>query len=357
MRPTTRLALVLTLLASSSLLAKDRKPYTPWTEPGTGIEWRGDQRHPSRLANLDGETEEVFRVHEFRWNFEESAEAWTAEFGDAWIDTTKVTGVSLIWYPFAPKVLAGHTSLLFHTEPGAIQRLVDGQLQPSDSKGVVISLEAHMKKGEKYGFKDGIAGNFGVVYSVSTWENYIQRCIEVYQGAIHRWQLDITTHESQVYAAAALEHALSDHTGETYWLTRNSCSTSVMDMLIKGIRRFQKVTGTKHREETAQGLQQANDAVAEAGLGDVEADFVPEDSNKLKDAARFLWRHTKKAARLGHLRDLFGLTEEHIQRRFLGGLLVNPYMSFPAKLALVLEHRGLVRDHDHPDEVLEYQEK
>lgn len=357
MRRALPVVLALSFLASPGF-AKDRKPYTPWTEPGTGIEWRGDQRPPTRLENVSRRDRDfVFQVRDFRWDFVEGPDSWTADFGDARVDTSQVTGISLVWYPFFPERIAGHTSLLLHTRPGAIHRIVDEELVPTDSQGVVISLEARMKKGEKYGFKDGVTGKFGVVYSVSTWENYIERCIDVYQGAIHRWQLSIDEAEAREYAYAAMAHALLDHNDETYWLTRNSCSTSVMDMLIKGIRRYQEVSGTKAREEVARGLQEANDATAEAGLGEVEADEAEaqEEPGRLRRAGQWVWKHTKKAARLGHARDLLGLTEEHIQRRFLGGLLVNPYMSFPAKLALVLEHRGLIEDHENPDEILEYQ--
>jgi hypothetical protein len=347
------------LLAAGVSLAKkaDKKPYTPWTEPATGIEWRGDQRHPARLDQIAGENERIVRVDSFRWSFTEQEKSWDVDFGQAWLDTSGVTDISLIWYPFFPKRIAGHTSLLLHTKPGALKRIQGGKLVPSQATGVVFSLEARMRKGQKYGFKDGVTGKFGVVYSISTWENYIQRCIDVKHGAIHRWKLSISPEETQEYAAAIMDHTLLDHSQETYWLTRNSCSTAVVDMLIKGIKRFQQVSQTRFRQEALLGLQRANDLVFHAGLGEDEAVPVQEEGGRLRRIGRWVWKHTKKAVRLEHVKDFLGLSKDKIKRRFLGGLLVNPYMSFPAKIALVLEHRGLIVDHKKPNEIIEYKKR
>jgi hypothetical protein len=149
MTRTLALLIPLLLLTTGPVQAKKKKStkklYTPWVEPQTGIEWRGDQRHPRRLPSIASE-EEIFRVDDFRWSFQETAKSWNVDFGQAQVDTSKVTGISLIWYPFFPKRLAGHTSLLFHLAPGGISRIQDGQLTPSDATGIVISLEGRGRR-------------------------------------------------------------------------------------------------------------------------------------------------------------------------------------------------------------------
>jgi hypothetical protein len=115
-----------------------------------------------------------------------------------------------------------------------------------------------------------------------------------------------------------LEYALKNHRSETYWLTRNSCATAVIDMLIAGIRLHQERFGTKDREDSALALIEANQSLA--GMWDEEKS----DS---------------------------GVKKFFLKRKFLAGLLVNPFMSFPAKLPTVLQHRGFLKSASTPDEI------
>lgn len=357
------------LLAGPARAEFRPRPYVPWTDPTTGIVWRGDLRHPRSLPALPGDAPSWVRLREFRWGFRQEEAGWRAEFGRARIDLRAVTGVSLLLYPFAPRWIAGHTALLFHLEPGGLVRrgLVRGERStpgiPSESsppawpdspEGFVISLEAHLRKGQVYGFRGGATGAYGVVYSLSTWANYRQRCLEVMGGELKRWQLRLSPEESGVLARASLEIALADHSRETYWLTRNSCATAVMDMLIAGIRRIHAPRDPKRGERIVADLLAANQAVREAGLteGSPVPEEAPPERGPLTRVGRWIGHHARKAARLGHLRDFLGLSEEAMRRRFLGGLLVNPMMSFPAKLPLVLANRGLIADHREPEEFL-----
>lgn len=345
-------------LAAGALAGK-KLPYIPWVDPaeplveGEPVVWRGDQRHASRLPRRPGEATHLYRIQDFRWNYTletqgEFADHWRPHFGEAVVDTSRIRRISLLWYPFAPEIVAGHTSLLVEFEPGAITpgdaALGRAALGPPPT-GIVVSLEARMKQGEKYGFKDGALGRFGVVYSVSTWRNYVQRCIEVYQGALWRWPLALTAAEAPVYGRAILDHGLAPHRDETYWLTHNSCSTAVMDMIIEGLRSQQAVRADQARAADLQALVEANEATKGVDVGEL-----------FEAVALWTAEQARRTITLERTRRLLGIHRENIKRT--GGpmdLLFNPLMCFPAKLPGVLHRRRLIRS-EEPEEILEYHE-
>lgn len=364
-------ALVATLAGPA--VAADKMPYIPWTDPaeplvdGQPVVRRGDQRHPSRAPAERGDGPGTYRVRDFRWNMVHETEGrwrdhWRPVFGGAVLDTSRVTGVSLLLYPFAPKWVAGHTALWFRTAPGGVVPGAD--LSGSEELGAaptgfVISLEAWMKQGEKYGFKDGILGNFPVVYSMSTMENYVQRCIDVYQGVLKVWHLDLTAEEARSYARASLDITLANHRGETYWLTRNSCSTAVMDMLIAGLKEHKRWLRVTRREEVSAArdaqlaaLEESNRATREISDAQLNAALESWDGGLMDAAGEFVWDRVT----FTWTRKLLGIHRESVRRESPLGIFVNPLMSFPAMVPGVLARRGFLDDPNSPDQIYEYLE-
>jgi hypothetical protein len=357
--PSLHRALALALVLATGVAAGTKDyvprvdPHEPVPESGVPIVWRGDTMHPRPLAGAPDEGPWVFHVDDFRWTFlspTPERPAWEPVFVPARIDLSRVRKLSMIWSPFFPDVVAGHTALLIEFEDEhAVRRLgeaADRTDVPAVATGVVLSVEARMKQGEKYGFSDGLRGKFPLVYSLSTYANYKQRCLDVYQGELHRWDLELDEVEAKAVAQAALKATLRDHRGETYWLTRRSCSTEFMDILITGLERAEDLTKALRRGDDVAGLRQSLSETRRADLDAAEAEG--------KSILGHLWSAGGAVLHAVNPARWFGFTRDRVRRTTPLGIFVNPAMSLPAQLPGVLARRGLL-DSSDPDEVMKYE--
>lgn len=343
--------LCLALVMGSSLFADEI--YAPFTEDG--VEWRGDQKHPQRIEGFPDQGPWVYGIKNFRWIFHRpypGTTQWRAEFSEVRIDTSKVTGISVLWSPFFPRVLAGHVAMLFHTDDGlaltGMDRFKPGL--PRDHEGFVMSVEARIERGGAYSMRKGIMGEHPLVYSLSTMKNYKQRCIDVYQGELQRWQLDVTPAEARWIARKALDESLVDNTQTKYWLTRRSCATELIDILIMGLRQAQ-VEGSGRDLGPIEELEKE--------LAETRA----QDASRLEAFqawAKGAWESTLKVInpvnwyRAG--RDALGLSRDSFTRTTPNGILINFVLSLPAQIPGALYRRGLLPDTD-PDEEWKYEEE
>lgn len=343
MRTLPTLALALTLVSGAHA---DPLTYVPAHDPaeaphadGTRTLWRGDQFHPVRLPGPAAEANDVFVVDNFRWAFEpgDGVESkWRPVFTRARIDLTKIRQLHLLWAPFKPRFLAGHTAFYIELDDGGLTRadgVTDGPFP--NPKGVVLSIEARMKvfvdpetgarTPELYGFKDGVLGKYPVVYSLSTYENYQQRCLDVYESELHSWRFTLDPRETREVARAAMRASVANHRGETYYLTRRSCSTELMDFLIEGLE------AAEARADAVAAMQRS--------LDDTRGVSIWSILGGVRDAGGAVLNFLDPRRFLGFRRD-------EVQREFLGGVLVNPAMSFPAQMPGVLARRGLLESSD-----------
>ncbi len=325
-----------------------KKSYTPFQDPpeirsqtGGDVWWRGDQMHPAALAGVPNQGPWVFSVRDLRWTFlapKTPEGSWEAQFVDARIDTSKIKDLHLLWSPFWPEVVAGHTALYIEFEEGAVERTSESRAGAQGlstfSNGLVLSVEARMKQGEKYSFTGGMKGDFPLVYSLSTFDNYKQRCLDVYQGSLKRWKLNVSPLEKHFIGRTAIEEALRpENRIKGYNLTRRSCATEFVDILIAGVERSETARKALREQGSIEGLE-----------GRLEGEEVGEDPGRI----RRVLRAVNPFRRAGISRSNFRRTTPH-------GILVNPYLSMPARLPFALERRNLIESADSPDELYEFQ--
>lgn len=352
-------ALILALALAAGAPAANKNyvpridPHEPVPEGGRPVVWRGDTMHPRALPGAPGEGPWVFHVDDFRWTFLEPTPerpAWEPVFLPVRIDLTRVRKLSMLWSPFFPDVVAGHTALLIEFEDQeAVARLGDAAGRrdvPPAATGIVLSVEARMKQGEKYGFTDGLRGKFPLVYSLSTYANYRQRCLDVYQGELHRWDLELSEVEAKAVAQMALQVTLQNHRGETYWLTRRSCSTEFLDILIDGLERAEDLDEALDRGEDLDGLRDSLRQTRDADLDAAEAEG--------RSILGMVWDAGGAVLRTLNPFRWAGMTRDRVRRTTPLGIFVNPAMSLPAQLPGVLSRRGLLDSKD-PDEVMKYE--
>jgi hypothetical protein len=234
--------LVSLALATAGLAGK---PYVTKVDPVDGIEWRGDQFHARSVTPAAGgrfDREGVFEVENVRWGFlppDDGTGRWRPQFAATRIDVNSAQRLTYVLNPFPPRYVAGHSALLVEFgDEGALVNQATG----AKSKGLVISVEARFKPGEKYGFLRGFVGSsYPLIYMLSTWEDYQQRVLEMHGGDLERYVFTLSPDESREVARAGVAEALKDHRGEKYHLTRGSCVTRMIDLLNVGLPEGRKL--------------------------------------------------------------------------------------------------------------------
>lgn len=266
----------LALATTAADLAVAGSPIRPIRDPVDGVWYRGDQVHPVRLSPGDGPG---VRLGGVRWGFDppDADGLYAARFAPTYFDPAQVEEVHWVDNPFHPKT--SHNALLFRVAPGGLVREDTGE----PSAGLVLSVEGRVLAGEAYSLVKGLHGDYGVVYQLSTWEDYIQHVCGIYQGRLAPYRLALSPEEAVETARVAVAASLEDRRDERYHLLRNSCTTAAFDVLFTGIRgRFPGV-----------------------------------------------WGRIQRIA---------------YRRKHLGGLLVNPSMSMPHRVHQLLRRRALIAE-------------
>lgn len=200
------------------------------------VPWNPEQRHPVLLeACPDG----TVRLGDVRWGFQESPDpsAWKPVYTEAVVDPRKVKDVWLAVEPFAPKIVAGHSLVLFEFEQDSPVRNSRGETDPA----LVVSAEALRPPGTSYDLLKGMGKNFGVVYQVGTLADQLQK-VSRQQGhdlLLHR--LALSPEQKESLLRNALDQSTRDRTGEWYHTLLNSCFTAQVELLNSVVPEEQKI--------------------------------------------------------------------------------------------------------------------
>ncbi len=200
------------------------------------MKWNPEQRHPVLL-----ETRPDGTVHlgDVRWGFQESTDlkAWKPVYTDAVVDPTKVKDVWMAVEPFQPKVIAGHSLVLFEFEEDSPVRNGQG----ATDRALAVSAEALRPRDVPYDLVKGMGKNFGVVYQVGTLADQLQK-VSRQQGhdlLLHR--LSLSPEQKELLLRNALTESTKDRTGEWYHTLLNSCFTAQVEMLNSVVPEDQKI--------------------------------------------------------------------------------------------------------------------
>lgn len=239
MRPSTRPLLLLAALLALPLSLLAQKPYMPRIDPVDGILWRGDQFYAESVLprNPDGSYDQdgVFEMESFRWGFappEEGTDEWRPRFARTRVDVRSAFRSTYLLNPFKPRKIAGHAALLIEFEDSdAIQNLETGET----SRGLVLSIEARFEHGQGFGFLKSYTTGFPLIFVLSTWEDFQQRLMDMYQEDLELYVMEVSPQESHDMARSALNAALKPHRDRKYNLTRASCVTALVDVMNRGL--------------------------------------------------------------------------------------------------------------------------
>ncbi len=186
------------------------------------VVWKNRQRVAALVNKSDG----IYKVCNVRWGFTGTESGDEDKILAKWrtvtVDTNGVTEAYFVMKPFAPEWIAGHSFFMFEFDRDHPVVTEYGE----KSYGFIVSLEAHLKEGQKYSF----TGSFGVVYLMLSKEDYIQICA-VNKSRLIPYKMKLSDEQKKNLLVRAIEEALKERGMERYELFENNCTNVLFEML------------------------------------------------------------------------------------------------------------------------------
>ncbi|HOY66026.1 MAG TPA: DUF4105 domain-containing protein [Candidatus Ozemobacteraceae bacterium] len=199
-------------------------------DPDTKIElppYKSFQKPPA----LIGRKGDTFQVANVRWDIapggtgkadEEPAYGWRT----ATIRPDRVKNVYFVKKPFPPEWIAAHSLMVFTFDKGG---MVDETGR--ESSGLVLTIEAYQRTNQKYGLVEGMKRRFGVVWLLTTWDNYLEQSCHYGKGKLHLYPVRLTGDQKKQLAREAIEQAVVNREGEFYHTITNNCTNNLVILL------------------------------------------------------------------------------------------------------------------------------
>jgi hypothetical protein len=209
--------------------------------PSAGSESSAPRRtkEQCQTTHLGTDADGTVHMSGFRWGFKEASnrEQWSAVFGDAAVNPKDVKDAYLVVEPFPPEWIAAHAFMYFELKDDAKIKSADGR----ESNGLVVSMEAALKPGQKYSLLDGFKKSFGSIYQVGSWEDVVQKSCRGANHRLIRHKLNLRQDQKEELLKNSLNEAFKDRTGEFYHTTRNSCFSNQIRILNTALDENQKL--------------------------------------------------------------------------------------------------------------------
>lgn len=187
-----------------------------------------------RPAKIVQQTDKEVVVDNVRWSRTKQKTAdGQVEFlwRQATIKPELVDKTYFVLKPFAPEWIAAHSLMLFTFKDGGFTDQ-DG----NNSKGLVLTIEAHLREGQNYGLVEGLRNRFGIVWLLTTWEDYAaETCHHSADdsGRLVAYEINFDQEQNQKLLLEALKHANVNRLGEVYHTTRNNCTNNLVLLMNK----------------------------------------------------------------------------------------------------------------------------
>lgn len=191
--------------------------------------YRIDQT-PARVVSKTADG--CYVMDNVRWGFERPSEGRKGfvDLRPTKIDTSKVRASMYVLAPFPPELVAGHAFLMFEVDRGGVTSTGPGG-KIEESMGLVLSVEAMIKLGDRYGMLKGLKKSFFNVYSLCTLEDRMRDELLYRKRTLRRFSLDLTPEQNRELLCIALDAAGLDHSSEFYNTYLRNCANSVIKLI------------------------------------------------------------------------------------------------------------------------------
>lgn len=179
-------------------------------------------QRPTRMLSNTGE---VIVMSDVRWGFKGKAADGESAFNweTVTIRPSMVEAAYFIKKPFPPEKLAGHSLLLFTFKNGG---LVDSR--GGSARGLVLTIEAYQRLGQKYSIKKGLKTTFNIVWMLTSWEDYSSFTCDINKDRLIIYPLRFDHSRLVSLVKESIREAAVNRSGEYYHTVTNNCTNNLV---------------------------------------------------------------------------------------------------------------------------------
>lgn len=130
--------------------------------------------------------------------------------------------------PFPPEWIAAHCLMLYTFKKGG---LVDDK--GNESRGLVLTIEAHQRKDQSYSLTDGLKKTFGAIWILTTWEDYAAESCHFADYKLVPYEVKFNQIQNKRLLVETIKQSIVNRSGEFYHTTRNNCTNNLVILLDK----------------------------------------------------------------------------------------------------------------------------
>jgi hypothetical protein len=138
----------------------------------------------------------------------------------------KIRHIYFVKKPFKPEVVAAHSFLVFTFEKGGLKD-ADGK----EPMALALSIEGRTRVDQSFSPLTGLGNTFGIIWSLSTWEEYAARTIYHEKGHLVPYPLLLSHFQKANLLREAMTLSAVDREGEFYHTIKNNCTNNLIILL------------------------------------------------------------------------------------------------------------------------------
>jgi hypothetical protein len=179
-----------------------------------------------RAARVLAETKSGIEVENVRWLYDAEPAAGKFDWATAKIRPELVKKVYFVKKPFPPEWLAAHSLFVFTFEDGGLTDAAGNK-----ASGLVLTIEAFLREGQVYDLKTGLKDRFGIVWLLTTWEDYVARTALNDKARLVPYEVKFSRAQNESMLREALRLSSVDRDGEFYHTVTNNCTNNLLMLM------------------------------------------------------------------------------------------------------------------------------
>ncbi len=179
------------------------------------------KRRPAKVLDSNPAAMTVANV---RWLYNTRPDNDNFDWATAVIKPELVKEVYFVKKPFAPEWIAAHSLLAFTFEKGGLTDAAG-----NESQALVLTIEAFLREGQVYDLKAGLKKNFGIVWLLTTWEDYVARTALIDKARLIPYAVKNLSHAQKAdMVREGVRLAGVSREGEYYHTITNNCTNNLL---------------------------------------------------------------------------------------------------------------------------------
>ncbi|HOI42845.1 MAG TPA: DUF4105 domain-containing protein [Elusimicrobiales bacterium] len=179
-----------------------------------------------RAAKVLAETKSGIEVENVRWLYDAEPSAGKFDWATAVIRPELVKKAYFVKKPFPPEWLAAHSLFVFTFEDGGLTDAAGNK-----ASGLVLTIEAFLREGQVYDLKTGLKDRFGIVWLLTTWEDYVARTALNDKARLVPYEVRFPKARTEAMLREALRLASVNRDGEFYHTVTNNCTNNLLMLM------------------------------------------------------------------------------------------------------------------------------